>query len=467
MSLKNDNSKMKTRTPRLDCHVDTLLRVLLQTDPEHFDFGDNPETKQRVLNTEANITVDKLRAGKMDGCFFAAFTADQGNTETSNDVLARMFHLLYRLDRVPGYEGIRVVSTAEQIMAAVAANAPLAIPCIEGGYGIEEDNYKEMIEQYRDLGVRYITLVWNNNNHLGSGTNADILPTDITDDKPEPAIGLTDLGARVIRRMEDHGILVDVSHMDDLTLEGTLRAARKPLIATHSNSDFINRDRRNLDDEQLRAIAATGGVVSLSSCNRFVDADKPKADMAKFLRHFEHIRSVIGTEHMGFGSDFDGATMIPELPDMGHLEVLRSALSATFDEKELDEVFGRSVLRLLQGADQAPQSLARLSGTIRNSFEFAITDDLSGGAVLSLPLCTELAAHLDRNEPGACRTMSYFAVIDGYRFPAERQGDLLTARIPEAYAERFRKHALFVTFDRGVNRITGVTIYGELMPLSM
>ena len=155
----------------------------------------------------------------------------------------------------------------------------------------------ETIPELRRRGVKLLTLTWNGENELGRGVMA-----------PGKG-GLTEFGRNAVRMLEDAGIIVDVSHASPELFEDVASIAKKPFIATHSNSIQLCRHPRNLSDQQFLAIKASGGIVGLNFYRGFLNDTPDKASMMDILRHAEHFLSLGGEDVLAMGSDFDGASL--------------------------------------------------------------------------------------------------------------------------------------------------------------
>ena len=150
----------------------------------------------------------------------------------------------------------------------------------------------ERLEQYARWGIRVGMLTWNEENLLATGAGGD------------PDRGLTALGREALRRMQRLGILPDVSHTSDQTFWDILKQAEGPVIASHSNCRALCNVRRNLTDDQLRAIRDTGGVVGVNVYHRFVHTEPRQQTAAMLARHAAHMAEVMGPEHVACGFDF-------------------------------------------------------------------------------------------------------------------------------------------------------------------
>lgn len=174
----------------------------------------------------------------------------------------------------------------------------------------------ERVETLAGRGVRMLTLTWNGENELAGGAAV--------------TGGLKPTGREVLRELERCRIAADVSHLNDESFRNVIELARRPVIATHSNSRRLCNVPRNLTDDQFRCIAERGGLVGLNFFTGFLREDTENACMEDILWHAEHFLSLGGEDVLALGSDFDGAAMPRDLPDCGALPALAERLTAAF-----------------------------------------------------------------------------------------------------------------------------------------
>jgi len=190
-------------------------------------------------------------------------------------------------------------------------------------------------------GVRSVGLVHTRSNALATSSA----------EASEPAAGLTAAGLELVKTAHALGVSVDVSHASRSTVRDVIRQARldgAPVIATHSNARALAEHARNLDDDELRGIASTGGVVGVNFHSAFLARGR-QARMSDVVRHVRHLVRIMGIEHVALGSDFEGGIRPPaELPDVRALPKLAAALqSAGLSRAEVELIFGKNALRLL------------------------------------------------------------------------------------------------------------------------
>ncbi len=253
---------------------------------------------------------------------------------------------------------------------------------VEGGHMIEGDLQK--LETFYNRGVRYMTLTWNNSPGWAS-SHADEKNPNYKGQK-----GLTDFGKQVVQRMNQLGMIVDVSHVGEATFWDVIKTTTKPIIASHSNAYSICPVSRNLNDEQILAIGKNGGVIHLNFFSGFVDvdffqkdaafrknhaaeidsiiasgmqteyaftvisdkypreSDAIKPDIELLMKHFDHIVKLIGVDHIGLGSDFDGINSAPkQLKTVVDYPLFTQALIARgYSDKDISKVLGGNFLRV-------------------------------------------------------------------------------------------------------------------------
>ena len=260
--------------------------------------------------------LDRLRRGGIEGLVLALWYG-RGQGQTFWEAVPGAEGASHRLEvllacaqaEFAECPWLAVVRTAKEAEAARAAGKIYAFLAIEGMEALERP---EDLDRLASLGLRLGMLTWNEENRFAAGAAQD------------PARGLTDLGRRALRRMEDLGILTDVSHLNDGGFWEVLRLARGPVAASHSNCRRLCDVPRNLTDEQLRAIRDSGGVVGVNAYNNFVHQDPERQTAGTLALHAAHMAEVMGVEHVACGFDFcefmgsPGNEAARGLEDCGH-----------------------------------------------------------------------------------------------------------------------------------------------------
>ncbi len=209
--------------------------------------------------------------------------------------------------------------------------------------GVTLDGRIENVDEYFKKGVRMVALTWNYENSLGYPQSGD----------PEKhMLGLKPFGIEAVRRMNELGIAVDVSHLSEGGFWDVAKYSKKPFIASHSCCRALCDIGRNLTDEQLRAVADSGGVVGLNYCNYFLHPVADKEDrftaVSELLRHLVHMVNVAGSDHVALGSDYDGIGSELEWGGCGNQQVLARAIERRFGAETAEKITHRNALRALR-----------------------------------------------------------------------------------------------------------------------
>lgn len=287
----------------------------------------------------------KLRAGGIRGGCFVLWV----DPPFTDDPAARMAQLLSAVaaEMAECNEAALVTSATEIESVAATERFPILLG-VEGLSAIGEN--VDAIDRLHAFGARHAMLTWNEANALATGAKAD------------PSRGLTELGRRALARLEELHMLVDVSHLNDRSFWDVLATVHGPIVASHSNARALAEHPRDLTDDQLRAIAETGGLVGLNANKNFVSPDPAQQTVDQFVRHAVHIAELIGVGHLAFGFDFneylaDDATTsyndggnpnVPGLEDARHTPVYVEALRrAGFSDDELSQISWQNWLRVI------------------------------------------------------------------------------------------------------------------------
>ena len=150
----------------------------------------------------------------------------------------------------------------------------------------------DLIDEFYNFGIRHMGLTWNEQNDLATGVKGEI------------SRGITNLGKKAVKKIQDKGILLDTSHLNDKSFWDLMRIATGPVVATHSNCRELCNNMRNLSDEQLKVIADSGGIVGVNAFNQFISEEIDKQNINVLIEHLIHMIEIMGIEHVGFGFDF-------------------------------------------------------------------------------------------------------------------------------------------------------------------
>lgn len=262
----------------IDTHCDTISCLL--------------DDNQGLYENRLHIDMKRMKQYEQYTQFFAAFI-DPVYYDAPKQRCMNIIHKLYNeIDK--NNQDIILCKSASDYNHA--ENKIRAFLSIEGGECITDIG---ALEEYYELGVRCIALTWNYTNALAAGV-ADNAPT----------YGLTNFGKEVVRKMNELGIFIDVSHLHERAFWDVLNITTTPIIATHSNAKAICPHRRNLTDEQFREIVRIGGYVGLNFYPSFL-SPRNEANISDIARHAIHFMELGGEHNIGFGADFDGISTLP------------------------------------------------------------------------------------------------------------------------------------------------------------
>lgn len=336
----------------VDGHNDTMMKVI-----DEITWLPNIDIREETQN---QIDIPKLRAGNLKVPFFSAYTsAYYCNPNKSASRTLALLNALYWTEK-NNADIFEISSTYDEIEKAILAKKIVAVPTMEGAYSLVKDNAMELLEQYYDLGVKVIGFTWNYSNDLGEGAYrayADRVGTHSSG-------GLTELGAEVVKRMNDLGMVVDVSHMAESTFWDVINTTKAPMIASHSGIYAMKAHQRNLNDEQLKALAENGGVVGIIFYPEFL-TDKKETFIKDVVDHIDYAVRLIGVDHVGLGSDFDGATMPKDLKDSSKIyKITEELVRRGYKKEEIQKILGKNFLRVIKECDKLAE-VQNKAGNIR------------------------------------------------------------------------------------------------------
>ncbi|HHX87072.1 MAG TPA: membrane dipeptidase [Firmicutes bacterium] len=306
-----------------DSHCDTIWWM----DQQGYNF--------KQLNVQAHIDLPRLLAGKVDLLYFAVCTAPYGNLGTH---LSRSINYirLYHQNLQQNKEHLLTIETGNDLEQAGRENKIACLLSLEGAEPLEDcpDN----LEVFFKLGVRCLSLTWNKRNMFADGVGEETAGS-----------GLTSLGRRLIEKMSELGIILDLAHLSTRCFYEALDQAKLPPLVTHTNSRTLCDHSRNLTDEQVKALAERDGVLGLSFNAPFITG-KTSASLDQLLDHFVHFAGIVGVSHLAVGSDFDGIKYpVEELRDASCYGRLIEALYGRgFSSQEVDLITGGNLRRIIK-----------------------------------------------------------------------------------------------------------------------
>ena len=370
----------------IDTHADTPQRFL----DENFDLGSTDP------NDVGHISLDKAKRGNLGAEFFSIWVDPETNqghfAQHTFDLIDSVYE---QATRHP--DRMMMAFSTTDIERAHKEHKLAALMGIEGGHSIENDMH--LLRDYYRLGVRYMTLSWSNTNEWADSSG------DINDSKIQHHNGLTDFGKQVVLEMNRLGMMVDISHVADKTFWDAIATTKAPVIASHSSARALTNAPRNMTDDMLRAVAKNGGVVQVNFFSGFLDEDYRKASaaqskdqtaaiqkyidslraegkpvnyievnrldrewMAKIPRppfkalidHIDHIAKVVGIDHVGLGSDFDGVSgATPQGMDSAAdlPKITQALLDRGYSAEDIKKILGGNILRVFRQVETVSREM--------------------------------------------------------------------------------------------------------------
>ncbi len=415
----------------VDTHSDTPLRILnLETWLPENDIG---------KPTSNHVDLTKLKTGGVDVETFAAYTAGflkNGKFDyikSNSRLLSLINGLKWTIANNP--TSIEQAYYPEDIARIVRSGKIAAISSIEGAYSLDKATGIELLRQYYDLGVRILALNWSISNILGEGNN------EAYKNGAPSSGGLTELGKAAICEMNRLGMVVDVSHMNKETFQGAVAASKAPVIASHSGAAGLNKHVRNLDDSQIRAIAANGGVVQIVFYPLFLDGTPDTRAVKivdKLADHIDYVVKLAGIDHVGLGSDFDGAHMGTDLSDASMVpNITRELLERGYRRNDIKKILGGNTLRVFEEVMAKAPAVESITAP-------DITPDFSMGEMIYTN-CPLLAARVTAHGNSRIDAKSLKIIVDGrvYKPQYRVENSLMSIKLAEPLRERFH----VVTFE--------------------
>jgi membrane dipeptidase len=360
----------------VDTHDDTTQRFL----DGKFDLGPR--------DARGSIDIPRMKEGGLSAIFFSIWMPSKvTGPEAVKRALVQIDAVREQVRRHPN--DLALATTAEEVRAAHKQGKIAALMGVEGGHMIASD--LGVLRSYAALGVRYMTLT-----HSGNDEWADS-----STDTPAHN-GLTAFGKDVVREMNRLGVIVDISHVSDKTFYDALEVSKAPLFASHSSCRALCNAPRNMTDEMIKALAAKGGVIQINyhvgflsqefrnastpelakqideeakkRCGdnegcQLIESDKvtrefvaqgklPRVDWTKIIEHIEHAVKIAGADHVGLGSDFDGANMPFGMEDASKLpQITEALLRKGYSEGDIKKILGENTLRIMTEVERVSREM--------------------------------------------------------------------------------------------------------------
>jgi len=380
-SVSEKAKKLTHSSVVMDTHDDTTQRML---DPK-FDLG--------VRHVDGSIDIPRMKEGGLTGIFFSIWIPSKiTGPEAVKRAKTQIAAVQEQVKR--NAKEIVLATTADEVRAAKKQGKIAALMGVEGGHMIGNDLAN--LREFAAAGVRYMTLT-----HSGNDEWADS-----STDKPAHN-GLTDFGKDVVLEMNKLGVIVDISHVSDKTFYDALAVSKAPMFASHSSCRAICDAARNMTDQMIKDLAAKGGVIQINYhisflSQEFRNAEKkdpsinegiakrikeqcsdddeacqlmlgdkltreavaagklPRVEWTKIIEHIDHAVKLVGADHVGLGSDFDGANMPYGMEDATMIpKITEALLQKGYSESDIRKILGENTLRVMTEVERVSRELNR------------------------------------------------------------------------------------------------------------
>jgi membrane dipeptidase len=331
-------------------HAVELDQTLMTLDT-HVDIPLNYATSEvQPHDGELQVNLKNMRSGGLDAAFFIVYTGQTDRTPagyaTARADAEAKFAAIHRMTDILNSDEIGLATTAAKARELNSAGKLVAFIGIENGFVIGKD--LGLLEHYRDLGARYMTLVHNGHNDIGDSAQ----PQERLGDQPEEHGGLSEFGRQVIPELNRLGIVVDISHVSRKTMLQATQLSAAPVIASHSAVRAINDHPRNMDDEQMLALRDNGGVLQVVAYDSYLKAGGGST-VIDFVDHIDYAVDLIGIDHVGISSDFGGGGGITGWQNAGETKnVTEELIRRNYTDEEIVKLWSANTLRILEEAEK-------------------------------------------------------------------------------------------------------------------
>jgi len=358
----------------IDTHNDVLSSAVL----------DGKDISQRI--TEGHSDLDRFKEGGMDVQFFSVFTGPdarnkEGVYKDANEEIDSLESIVLR-----NTDRMLLARNYKQVKKGIQQKKLVALIGVEGGHMIEEDILK--LEALYNRGMRYMTLTWNNSTNWASSAMDETLNPGKLKHK-----GLTGFGKQVVKRMNELGVIVDLSHTGEQTFYDAIATTTKPVLLSHSSVWNICPVFRNVKDDQIKAVAKNGGVICVNFYSGFIstafdkraeylngpgkkiiqdsllvvtndsvvmktkwreyyreELSKVRPTIAELVDHIDYIVKLVGDDYAGIGADYDGVSSLPVgMEDVTtYPKITEELMKRGYSEKSIKKILGGNVLRVMK-----------------------------------------------------------------------------------------------------------------------
>jgi len=348
-------SDVLDEVPLIDSHNDLPWNLYNRESNQlgNFELDSNLQLNDNWQISSSHTDLPRLRLGKLSGQFWVAYVSCANNYKDAVERTIEQIDVIKRLvNKHPN--DLMYVTEADQIMEAFNQKKIASMIEIEGGHSI--DSRLSVLRLYYELGVRCMTVT-----HSCNTPWADASPID---DNPDiEKRGLTGWGKKMIYEMNRLGMIVDLSHVSEQVMVDALETSKAPVIFSHSSSWELRNHHRNVKDHVLLKLKENNGVIMINFYSAFVTYEG-RGNITTIANHINHVRDLIGADHVGIGSDYDGVSVVPEgLDDVSTYPALFDHLAeeghswVPWTADELKKLAGLNLIRVFKGVEAVRDSM--------------------------------------------------------------------------------------------------------------
>ena len=377
--IQKKAARIHTKAVTVDSHTDTPMWFTR----EGFSFGDRHESEGRRYK----LDIPRMKEGELDGVFFAVFLGqknrdEQGNAEALAEANMIIDSIYAEVNRYP--DDLQIATSPADLKRIVKQDKHAIFLGLENGYPIGTN--LALVDSFHNSGIEYITLCHSFNNDI----------CDSSTDTIEHG-GLSDFGEQVVQRMNELGMMIDLSHASDQTFYDVVALSSAPVIASHSCARALCDHPRNLDDDMLRKLRENGGVIQMCILSAYVKTPEPfpardsarnavrekhgdyyelddagrqvvlvdwyqvdrdfppqLATVADVVDHIDHIVEVAGINHVGIGTDFDGGGGVEGCFDVSELgNITEELVRRGYSARDINKIWSRNLMRVMREVEAA------------------------------------------------------------------------------------------------------------------
>ena len=347
------NDGAESETPESDEDLVARARGIHErviTLDTHADINTDDFTADRnyTMDLPTQVTLPKMEAGGLDVAWFIVYTGqgdltDEGYAAAYDNAVDK-FDAIHRLAGEIAPDRIELAYTSADVRRIAATGKRVAMIGVENAYPAGLDLAR--FEEFHSRGARYVSLAHNGHSQFSDSHTGEA-------DGEWLHGGLSDLGRQAVAELNRLGVLIDISHPSKAAMMEMVALSRAPVVASHSSARALTDHSRNLDDEQLRAVAENGGVVQTVALGAYVRRESEAASVSDLVDHVDYMVNLIGIEHVGISSDFDGGGGIDGWQDASEtFNVTLELVRRGYSEEEIAQIWSGNLLRTLDRAQE-------------------------------------------------------------------------------------------------------------------